>query len=124
MVLGSFSGEMRICVPYSTIAPIKDVLCNVCKERHAEDAGNWAPVIVQHLEDAEVELVAHLGDAAVTLRDLLNMKLGDVIPLSVRQVVAAEIDNVPVMDCSYGMLNGRYALRVERLMTRNGDQII
>jgi flagellar motor switch protein FliM len=80
-------------------------------------------VIAQHLQDAEVELVAHLGAAAVTLRDILNMKQGDVIPLSIRKVVAAEVDSIPVMDCTYGVFNGRYALRVEKVLARRTDQM-
>ena len=47
----------------------------------------------------------------------LNMKVGDVIPLSTTPSVIAQVDGVPVMDCSYGQLNGQYALRVEKLLS-------
>jgi flagellar motor switch protein FliM len=123
IVLGSFSGEMRICTPYAVLEPIQEVLCNVCQDAHARTDGKWAPVIAQHLQDAEIELVAQLGGAAVTLRDILNMKQGDVIPLSIRKVVAAEVDSIPVMDCTYGVFNGRYALRVEKVLARRTDQM-
>jgi flagellar motor switch protein FliM len=111
-------------MPYSMIEPIRHVLCNVSKERSPEGGRDWAPLIADRLQGAEVELVAHLGDAPVTLRDILNMKLGDVIPLNVRQIVAAKVDDVQVMDCSYGTLNGRYALRVERLLTRSTKELV
>jgi flagellar motor switch protein FliM len=124
MVLGPVTGEMHVCMPYSMIEPIRHVLCNVSKERSPEGGRDWAPLIADRLQGAEVELVAHLGDAPVTLRDILNMKLGDVIPLNVRQIVAAKVDDVQVMDCSYGTLNGRYALRVERLLTRSTKELV
>jgi len=123
MVVGSVAGDMHICMPYSMIEPIRHVLCNVSKEKLPESGRDWASLMADRLQEAEVELVAHLGDAPVTLRDILRMKLGDVVPLNVRQVVAAKVDDVVVMDCTYGTLNGRYALRVERLLTRSASQL-
>jgi flagellar motor switch protein FliM len=32
------------------------------------------------------------------------------------------VDGVPVMDCTYGVLNGQYALKVEKLLA-NTDNI-
>lgn len=116
IVLGSGAGELHICMPYSMLETVQDVLCNVCRDPHGDSEGKWAPMIAQCIEDAEVELVAHLGDTAVTLRDVLSMKLGDVIPLTIRKVVAATVDNRAVMDCTYGVFNGRYALRVENML--------
>jgi flagellar motor switch protein FliM len=123
IVLGEFSGEMRICMPSTMLEPIQDILCNVCHDPHGRYEGRWAPVSAQHLQDAEIELVAQLGAVAVTLGDILKMKFGDFIPLSMQKVVAAEVDHVPVMDCTYGVFNGRYALRVERVLPRNTDEI-
>jgi flagellar motor switch protein FliM len=123
IVLGSVTGEMRICLPYSMLEPIRHVLCNASKENAAARGQDWAPLMADRVQSAEVEIVAHIADAPVTLRDILNMKLGDVIPLNVRQIVAARVDDVPVLECSYGTLNGRYALRVERLLTRSTSDL-
>jgi flagellar motor switch protein FliM len=32
------------------------------------------------------------------------------------------VDGVPVMDCSYGVMNGQYALKVEKLLA-NADNL-
>jgi flagellar motor switch protein FliM len=119
IVLGAFSGEMRICLPSSMLEPIQDISCNLRRNPEGQHEGKWAAALAQHLQDAEVELVADLGAAAVTLADILKMKPGDFIPLTLQKVVAAEVDDVPVMDCTYGVFNGRYALRVERVLPRN-----
>jgi flagellar motor switch protein FliM len=57
-----------------------------------------------------------MGSAKVTLGDILNMKVGDVISLNVPDQITAVVDGVPVMECTYGKLNGQYALRVEKLI--------
>jgi flagellar motor switch protein FliM len=69
------------------------------------------------LQNAEVELTCAFGTARVSLRDIVDMRVGDVIPLAVQPVLQAEVDGVPVFECRKGTRNGRYALRVERFVT-------
>jgi flagellar motor switch protein FliM len=119
IVVGSCAGELHICMPYPMLEPVQDALCNGCHDPRGNSDGKWAPLLAEGVEDAEVELIAHLGDAAVTLRDVLSMKPGDVIPLTIPKVVAATVDSRAVMDCTYGVFNGRYALRVEKMQGRH-----
>jgi flagellar motor switch protein FliM len=52
----------------------------------------------------------------VTLDQILNMQTGDVIPLDLPELVTASVDGVPVMECRYGISNGQYALRMEKML--------
>jgi flagellar motor switch protein FliM len=38
--------------------------------------------------------------------------------------VEANVDGVPVMECKYGVFNGQYALRVEKLLRSNSSEYI
>jgi len=80
--------------------------------------------MTQQIQGAEVELVTDLAKARMTLNDVLNMKVGDVIPLSLSETVEAKVDNVPVMECKYGIFNGQYALRVEKLLRANSTEYV
>ncbi|HAN55033.1 MAG TPA: flagellar motor switch protein FliM, partial [Betaproteobacteria bacterium] len=82
----------------------------------------WTRLMTQQIQSAEVEIVTDLGTSRVTLGDILNMQVGDVIPFAIPETVTAKVDNVPVMDCSYGILNGQYALRVEKLLTMSQNE--
>ncbi len=79
--------------------------------------------MTQQIQIAEVEIVADLGSAKVTLGDILNMKVGDVIPLSVPEIVSAKVDGTPVMECKYGVFNGQYALRVDKMLGSSVNEI-
>ncbi len=114
--LGPVSGEMHFCTPYSMIEPIRDILTSSLQGETLEMDKRWIRLMTQQIQTAEVELVADLGTARSTLGDILNMKAGDIIPLTVPSIVAAKVDGVPVMECTYGKLNGQYALRVEKLL--------
>lgn len=121
--LGSVSGEMHFCMPYSMIEPIRDTLTSSLQGEALEVDKRWVRLMTQQIQIAEVEIVANLGSAQITLGEILNMKAGDVIPFSIPETVAATVDSVPVMDCSYGVFNGQYALRVEKLLTHQSNEM-
>jgi flagellar motor switch protein FliM len=99
------------------IEPIRDMLTSTLQGETLEMDKRWVRLMRQQIQTAEVQLVADLGTAETTLRALLNMKVGDVIPIAVPETVEAKVDGVPVMACSYGKMNGQYALRVEKLLS-------
>jgi flagellar motor switch protein FliM len=115
--LGSVSGQIHFCMPYSMIEPIRDALTSSLQGEALEVDKRWIRLMTQQIQIAEVELVAALGTAKVSFDDILNMKVGDIIPLTIPEVIEATVDNVPVMACSYGVLNGQYALKVEKLLS-------
>ncbi|HYC42145.1 MAG TPA: flagellar motor switch protein FliM [Noviherbaspirillum sp.] len=121
--LGPVSGEMHFCTPYSMIEPIRDILTSSLQGETLEMDKRWVRLMTQQIQTAEVQLVADLGTARMTLGEVLNMKAGDVIPLNISEIVQAKVDGVPVMDCTYGKFNGQYALRVEKLLTHSSNEL-
>ena len=120
--LGSVSGQIHFCMPYSMIEPIRDKLTSSLQGEALEVDKRWIRLMTQQIQIAEVELVASLGTARVSFDDILNMRVGDIIPLTILETIPATVDGVPVMDCTYGVLNGQYALKVEKLLA-NADNI-
>jgi len=114
--LGASSGDFHICMPYSMIEPMRDQLTSTMQADRAEADERWITEMSLQVQDAEVELVAHLGQAAITLRQIMGLKAGDVISLDVPDAVIAEVDGVPLFECHYGQKNGQLALKVERVL--------
>ena len=120
--LGSNSAEMHLCLPYALVEPIRDVLYSTM---HSEQAGSdkrWTSMLTRQLQIAEVELVAPLGIGSMTLGEIVNMKVGDVIPIEIDEHIQVAVDAVPVMDCRYGIRNGQYALKVERFLAHDDNE--
>jgi flagellar motor switch protein FliM len=80
----------------------------------------WVQMLSKQVQSAEVELVVNMGEATLNFEQLLAMQVGDVISLNIPDPMIATIDNVPVMECKCGILNGQYALKVERLLSSAG----
>jgi flagellar motor switch protein FliM len=98
------------------LEPIRDLLYSTMQSDHLTQDKRWVTMLSQELQGAEVELVCNLGTAKTTLRDIVNMRIGDVIPLSVPEFLEAEIDGVPVLECHSGSRNRQYAIMIERMI--------
>jgi len=115
--IGETSGTIYFCVPYSTLEPIRDVLYSTTVGDSSEPDRRWVNLLKHQLQAAQVELVCELGTAPATVEQLLAFKPGDFIELDLEAMINAKIDGVPVFDCHYGTSNGRYAVKVEKMLT-------
>ncbi len=122
--LGPVSGEMHFCTPYSMIEPIRDILTSSLQGETLETDKRWVRLMTQQIQTAEVQIVADLGTARMSLGEVLNMKVGDIIPIAIPETVQGKVDGVPVMECSYGKFNGQYALRVEKLLSYSTNEFM
>ncbi len=114
--LSGNSAEMHICLPYSMVEPIRDVLYSTM---HSEQAGSdlrWTGMLRRQLMAAEVELVAPLADTQITLGHVAELKVGDIVPLDIGEQVTVKVDGIPLLECRYGINNGQYALKIEQFV--------
>ena len=119
---GPTSGEFHICLPYAMIEPVRDLLYSSMQGDHLEVDKRWLRLLAQQVQTAEVELTATLGQTAVTFNQILKMKAGDVIAFDIPQAITAAVDGVPVMECHYGLFNGQYALKVEKMLAGSANE--
>jgi len=114
--LGSGGGELHICLPYAGIEPIRELLFSATQGDNLEPDRRWLRMLSKQVQLAEVELTANLTQIPLRVRDLLGMKVGDVIGFDLPDTVSAQVDGVPIFDCRYGMLKNQYALKIERVL--------
>jgi flagellar motor switch protein FliM len=120
--LSGNSAEMHLCLPYSMVEPIRDVLYSTM---HSEQAGSdrrWSSLLSRQLQAAEIEMVATLAQRSVSLRDIVNLKVGDIIPITIEDTINITADGIPVMECRYGARGGQYAMKVERFLAQEAEQ--
>jgi flagellar motor switch protein FliM len=120
--LGTSGGHFHVCIPYSTIEPIRDLLYSSMQGDQMEPDKRWLRMLSHQVQGAEVELVANLTQAQVTCQQILNMKVGDVIMLDIGPRVTAQVDGVPVFNCQYGVSNSQYAIKIEQITTPSAQE--
>ena len=118
---GPIGGALHVCIPYSMIEPIRDLLSNPVQDEVEIDK-RWVKQLSQQVQSADVQLKAEFQTIPSTIGQLLKLKAGDVLPIEMPESVIAKVDGIPVMECGYGISNGRYALRVEQMINhRDGE---
>lgn len=117
--LGGNGGSFHICMPYSMLEPVKDLLYSTMQGEHLAVDKRWLQLLSRQVQSANVELVATLGQADMTFEQVLKMQIGDIIPLEAGESITAAVDGVPVMECKYGAFNNQYALKVEKMLSTN-----
>jgi flagellar motor switch protein FliM len=114
--VGDHGGTFHVCIPCTSIEPIRDLLSTVMQSDQIEPDQRWLQQLSKQVQGAEVELVATLAKTSVTCKQILNMKIGDVILLDIKPSVVASVDTIPVFRCRHGISKGQYALRIEEVI--------
>jgi flagellar motor switch protein FliM len=80
--------------------------------------GEWSNIIMRQLGLTSVDLVGVLGTTNMTLRELLNLEVGDVLRTSIAENSEAQIliGNKPRLLGKAGVENGRLALKITHSM--------
>ena len=115
--IGETTGTIHFCFPYATLEPIRDVLFSSTQGDSNEPDKRWLNLLKHEIQSAEVELIAELASAPATVEQLLAFKPGDFIELDLQPGIEVNILGVPVLACHYGTSNGRYALKVDQLLS-------
>jgi len=115
--IGDVTGAIHFCFPYAMLEPIRDTLYSTVQGDAVEPDKRWVNLLKSQIQDAEVELVVELATARATVEQLLGFRPGDFVELDMEPVIQAKVDGVPVFDCQYGVNDGHYAIKIEKLLT-------
>jgi len=114
--IGDSGGEVHFCFPYASFEPIRDMLYSSLQADGQEPDRRWIRQLTQQVQSAEVELCGELATTPMRVGDLIRLQIGDFVPLPLRDIIPVKVDGVPVMECTFGTVNGHIAVRIERLL--------
>jgi flagellar motor switch protein FliM len=118
---GPVGGFLHVCIPYSMLEPIRDLLSNPIQDEVEVD-GRWVTQMAQQMHSADLRLTADFVTVQSTVARMLRLQVGDVLPIELPKTVTAKVDGIPVMECGYGTSNNRYALRVQQMIQHQDSE--
>ncbi len=109
------SGTITLVIPYSAIEPIKQKLSSGFQvEADQTDKRIWSKIISEQLKDVSVDIKVNLGESVFSIKDLMELKVGDILPLN--QDASKEIDvlveGVKKFKGFYGTSHGSVAMKI------------
>lgn len=121
---GAQGGNLNVCLPYSMLEPVRDILTRPLQDTSSNAIDQrWTQQLTRQVRSADVELIAEFQTIQTTIAGLLKMKVGDVLPIDIPDIIVANVGGVPVMECEYGTSNGNMALRVQRIVTNSETEL-
>jgi flagellar motor switch protein FliM len=113
--LQNVSGTMTICIPYSVLEPIRDKLKQRFQDERLEVDQKWVRYIRGKVKELTINLSCALCKSGITGRELLAMKVGDVIQLDQKMddPVIIRVEGVPKFIGHPGICNKRKAIKIK-----------
>lgn len=112
------SGDLHVTLPYSMIEPIRDLLdAGLASDRSDVDE-RWALSLKAELNHAQVEAKAALAELQLSLREVLSLEPGDVIPFEMPELVTMMVEEIPAFRARVGAHGAQVALQIDSKISR------
>jgi flagellar motor switch protein FliM len=112
-------GDFHVTMPYSMIEPIRELLDAGVQSDRSDVDERWLIALREEMKEAPVDLSSVLAETEISLRDLMALKAGDVIPIEIPDKVALRAEDIPVFRGHFGISQGNNAIKiVERVKHR------
>ena len=109
-------GNMHVCLPYSMLEPIRDLLDAGVQSDQGEKDERWEVAMQEEIKNATVDINSILGRVTLTLNELAHLEVGDVIALEDMDHVVVNAAGVPLFKGSLGVSQGNYAVKVSEVI--------
>jgi len=109
-------GTLIICLPYSTIEPIRSKLYAGFQSDQLEVDHQWIHRFIDQVRQAPIEISVELGHTMISARNLLTLKKGDVIQLDqdIGEPIMAKVEGVPKYRGYPGLTKGNKAFQISK----------
>ncbi|MGB0899147.1 MAG: flagellar motor switch protein FliM [Psychrobium sp.] len=115
-------GDFHIALPYSMLEPIRELLDAGVQSDKEDTDQRWSAALKDEIMDVEVELEVGLGEVDLTLRKIMEMKEGDIIPFEMPDELVVKAEELPSFRGKLGQVNDNYGLEVTSIIPRPESQ--
>jgi flagellar motor switch protein FliM len=107
-------GQMFVVIPQPALTPIRQQLSRDLSSDGASSDPRWLKMMREGVQKAEVKITGVLDERTVTLGEISDWKIGDVLPLKSSALTKVRFDckSQPLFWCELGQANGLYTLKI------------
>jgi flagellar motor switch protein FliM len=123
-VISSFSiefdvsgGKLHVVMPYSMIEPIRELHERASRASAESRDSRWEVALTENIKEAKVELNCKVAETEVSLREVIDLDVGDVIPIEPPAPIL-RANSVPLFRVRLGTLKGNLGLQVLNKLPR------
>jgi flagellar motor switch protein FliM len=105
-------GSICLLLPLSSFEPVRDKLAEGLKTVSAETRQRWRDGLRAQLEHTELDLTTVFLETEVSMRELLQMKPGDILPIEMPKTALLRSGARPLLRGKFGLSRGYNAVSV------------
>ena len=107
-------GEFHIALPYTMLEPIKDRLDTVLHKESKTTDKKWSNALRDEVEHTKVNLSCVLTNKEISLKQIMALKAGDVIPVDLSEPATIMAEGIPALKGHYAYSKGYNAIRITK----------
>lgn len=112
MELEGGGGELQVAFPYTMLEPIRELLEARSPGERSESDARWRKALHDEVRLAPVEVSCKLVELDLSVKQLLRLKPGDVLPMDMPERVTLFAEGIPAFHGRFGASQGRHAVQV------------
>jgi len=112
-------GAFHVTIPYSMLEPIREKLDAGIQSDTDEVDERWTDTLKYEVMSANVELSTDLTEVEVSLKDVMDFKEGDIIPIDMPEELVVKAGGMPCFRANYGESNGNMAVKITKEIPRD-----
>lgn len=109
---GGSGSEFHITLPQSMLMPVKDVLSRNDTADLTINDPYWQAALRDSVMGLRVATRCTIAEPVLSLREVANMKVGDIIPLAAGQRSVLKAGGITMATANLGVRNGQLALKI------------
>lgn len=115
-------GNFQVTIPYSMLEPIRDLLDSGIASDMTDKDDRWVLSLREEINVAEVAISCNLTEIEMPLVDVLNLKKGDVLPISMPDMVTLCAEEIPILRGKVGEYKGSKSVKIIEALDRTFDK--
>lgn len=115
-------GDLHLTIPYSMIEPIRALLDSGVTSDVDDQDDRWAKSMRKDLMQVDLPINATVAEKEMSLRELMELKAGDIVPVELKERVVVLANGVPCHIGKMGESNGFLAIKVLEKVIREEEE--
>ncbi|USD65981.1 flagellar motor switch protein FliM [Vibrio sp. SCSIO 43136] len=111
-------GDFHVVMPYSMVEPIRELLDAGVQSDKMETDVRWSTALREEIMDVPVNFRVNLLEKDISLRDLMELRPGDIIPIEMPENATMFVEELPTYRVKMGRSADKLAVQVSEKIKR------
>ena len=111
-------GDFHVVMPYSMVEPIRELLDAGVQSDKMETDVRWSSALRDEIMDVPVNFRVNLLEQDISLRDLMELRPGDVIPMNMPEHATMFVEELPTYRVKMGRSGEKLAVQISEKIQR------